>query len=105
MSQPGSDQIAVALGALRNEAQAWLAQQDALGGAASTAADMLITAYVDTTVFDDFLAVYNTLARLVTRHCADGAATANDIARTLVSVADEYEADEAANLHTMQSLS
>jgi hypothetical protein len=65
---------------------------------------MLITAYVDTTVFDDFLAVYNTLTRLVTRHCTDAAATAGDIAQTLLSVADEYEADEAANLHTMQSL-
>jgi len=105
MSQPRSDQIAVAVGALRNEAQAWRAQQDALGGAASIAAALPITAYVETTVFDDFLVAYNKLAGTVIRHCSDGGATAGDIAQTLVSVADAFEADEAANLHNMQNLS
>jgi hypothetical protein len=105
MSQPApSNEIAAALGALRDEAGAWQALRAGLDTAATSANELGITAYRDTGVFDAFLAANNQLVYLVARHCSDACATAGDIAQTLLSVAATYEAADAANLHTMQNI-
>jgi hypothetical protein len=105
MSQPApSNEIAAALGALRDEAGAWQTMQAGLDTAARSATELGITAYGDTGVFDAFIAANNQLVYLVARHCTDARTTAGDIAQTLLSVATSYEADEAANLHTMQNI-
>ena len=105
MSQPApGNEIAAALGALRDEAAAWQTLGAGLGTAARSTSELGITAYRDTGVFDAFIAANNQFVYVVARHCADAHTTAGDIAQTLLSVASAYEADEAANLHTMQNL-
>jgi hypothetical protein len=105
MSQPApSNEIAAALGALRDEAGTWQTLKVHLYTAARSANDLGITAYGDTGVFDALIDANNQLVNLVVRHCADARAAADDIAQTLLSVAISYAADEAANLHTMQNI-
>ena len=91
MTEPASDVIEVAVDGIYREAAVWDEQSTRLADCAFQADHLAIDVY-DTVVFNEFLASYNEVTREVARLCTQGRLVTRQIAQTLRTVADTYDA-------------
>lgn len=94
----------MATDALRADAAAWNTAADELGSAAATAqarvVPMAAFSFAGTAIAESYEALRVKTEALL----RDGAAYFDDIAHTLRTAADQYDADEADNAHAIQDI-
>ena len=104
MTQPPSaEQVAVATGALRREADQWDQQSRRLGEQGTKAADMEF-GRLEAGLFQLMVGPYNDVVHTVAARCQEGAAAMTEIAGTLRSVAGTYDAEDKASEHRIRNL-
>ncbi len=104
MTNPTPDQIDVAIGALDEESRLWAELSHRLKGCGRTVADLRITEYRNTTIFDAFIAGYNAASGTFAERCDAGAVQTFEIGVRLLTVAEVYATEEEANVHAQYNL-
>jgi hypothetical protein len=104
MTQPPSgEQVTVATNALRNEAREWDTQSALLGTESAKVADMEF-GRLEAGLFQLMVDPYNDVIHDLAARCQEGATAMNEIANTLRSVADTYDAEDKAAAHRIRNL-
>lgn len=104
MTQPPSaEQVTVATNALRNEATEWQAQSGVLGKESSKVAGMEF-GRLEAGLFQLMVGPYNDVIHAVAARCQEGATAMTEIADTLRSVADIYDAEDKAAEHRIRNV-
>jgi hypothetical protein len=103
MSQPTTQEVAVATGALRTEAGEWSEQSTAIGAIAAKAGEMEL-GRVEAGLFQLVVSPYNEVVKQVQARCQEGQAAMSEIAGTLRSVADTYDGEDSNNAHRIHNL-
>ena len=104
MTQPPSpEQVSVATNALRAEAGEWLAQSAALGTESAKVAEMEF-GRLEAGLFQLIVGPYNDVIDAVAARCREGATAMTEIAATLRSVADTYDAEDKASEHRIRNI-
>lgn len=101
---PTPDGITVATDALRADAGDWNKAADEVRHAAATAARLALPASAFSFAGGAVAGSYEALRAKAAALLVEGAENFTDIAAALVSAADQYDADEAANAHAMQNI-
>jgi hypothetical protein len=101
---PTSEQITVALEALRTDADKWVGGADELRSAAGRAGAMALPPAAFSFAGQAVLTSYERLRVKTAELLRAGAVNFDDIATALRQSADAYEADEAAGAHRMTSI-
>ncbi|WP_250000234.1 hypothetical protein [Actinoplanes sp. M2I2] len=104
MTQPPSgEQVTVATTALRNEAGEWESQSGGLGNLSSKVAEMEF-GRLEAGLFQLMVGPYNDVIQAVSARSREGAAAMAEIAKTLRSVADTYDAEDKASEHRIRNV-
>jgi hypothetical protein len=104
MTQPMPDQVAAALGLLREEADIWTTSAGQLDAVSGKASSLKIDISLVYPIWDEFLTVYNEVAQLVADRTGQGRAATAAIGEALSAIAGVYEDEERANLHAVHNL-
>lgn len=100
---PSPAGIHVATDTLRTEADTWQAQSERLADITELVR-ALDLGRLEAGVFQVVVDSYQEVVRAVTDRCAEGTERTREIADTLRSCADTYDAEEAKNLHAINKL-
>ncbi|HEX5201595.1 hypothetical protein ACFQS1_25520 [Paractinoplanes rhizophilus] len=100
---PSGEQVAVATQALRNEATEWDSQSAVLAGQSSTVAGMEF-GRLEAGLFQLMVGPYNDVIHAVADRTREGATAMTEIAATLRTVADTYEAEDKAAEHRIRNI-
>lgn len=100
---PGPEHVAAATGALRTEATQWDAQSTTLGALSTKVGDMEF-GRLEAGLFQLMVGPYNDVIHAVTARCREGAVAMTEIAGTLRSVADTYDAEDKAAEHRTRNV-
>ncbi|SDT80899.1 type VII secretion target [Actinoplanes derwentensis] len=103
MSLPTPEEVSVATNALRTEAGLWDEQAGRLGTLSGETAAMEF-GRLEAGLFQVMVDPYNDVIRAVTARCAEGATAMGEIAATLRSVADTYDAEDRAGAHRIKNI-
>jgi hypothetical protein len=104
MTQPPSaEQVAVATGALRTEATEWDEQSGKLAQQGAKVAEMEF-GRLEAGLFQLMVGPYNDVIHAVSARCQEGAAAMTEMAKTLRSVADTYDAEDKASEHRIRNV-
>ena len=104
MTQPPSrEQVSVATNALRNEAGEWLAQSALLATQSAKVAEMEF-GRLEAGLFQLMVGPYNDVIDAVAARSKEAAAAMTEIAGTLRSVADTYDAEDKASEHRIRNI-
>ncbi|OLR91428.1 hypothetical protein [Actinokineospora bangkokensis] len=103
MAPPTSEQITTAIQALRTEAGVW-DTESAEVGRMPPMAEKLKLDRVEAGLFQVVFDAYKQVIDQVIARTTEGAAQTAEIAKTLRSVADTYEREEAANVHRLNNI-
>ncbi|MBU2664802.1 hypothetical protein KOI35_14970 [Actinoplanes bogorensis] len=100
---PNAEQVAVATGALRSEAGVWDEQSGRLGELSTKSAGMEF-GRLEAGVFQIMVSPYNDVVHVVAGRTGEGATAMTEIAATLRSVADTYDAEDKASEHRIRNV-
>lgn len=100
---PGREQVTVATNALRSEAGEWDEQGKTLGEQGTKVAGMEF-GRLEAGLFQLMVGPYNDVIDMVSARCQEGAAAMAEIAGTLRSVADTYDAEDKASEHRIRNI-
>jgi hypothetical protein len=100
---PSREQVTVATGALRTEAGEWDTQSTEMGNLSTKVAGMEF-GRLEAGLFQMMVGPYNDVIHGVAARCAEGATAMRQIASTLRSVADTYEAEDKAAEHRIRNV-
>lgn len=100
---PTKEQLTVATNALRTDASVWDAQSTAIGDVVPKVQDLRLSR-IEAGVFQVMVRPYDDVAEELTNRCGEGKARMIEIADTLHTVADTYDAEEAKNMHALRNL-
>ena len=100
---PGREQVTVATNALRREADEWDEQARKIGEQGAKVADMEF-GRLEAGLFQLMVGPYNDVIDMVSARCQEGAAAMTEIAGTLRSVADTYDAEDKASEHRIRNI-
>src|SRR4051794_16115668 len=103
MTYPDHAQVTVATNALRAEAGEWDAQGGQLAQLSTTVADMEF-GRLEAGLFQLMVGPYNDVIHAVSARCREGATAMTEIAGTLRSVADTYDAEDKAAEHRIRNV-
>ena len=103
MTQPSPQEVAVATNALRNEAGEWNAQSATMSDLARRTAEMEF-GRLEAGLFQLMVGPYNDVIQAVTARVGEGTVTMSEIASTLRSVADTYDAEDKASMHRIKNV-
>lgn len=98
MSLPTPEEVSVATNALRGEAGLWDEQAGRLRALSGTASGMDL-GRLEAGLFQMMVEPYNQVIRAVSARCAEGATAMTEIAATLRTVADTYDAEDRDGAH------
>jgi hypothetical protein len=100
---PSAEQVAVATNALRTEAGEWDTQSGAMAALGTKVAGMEF-GRLEAGLFQLMVGPYNDVIQAVAARCEEGATAMTEIAATLRSVADTYDAEDKAVLHRIKNV-
>ena len=100
---PTREQVTVATDALRNEAREWVTQSTAMASLSTTIAGMEF-GRLEAGLFQLMVGPYNDVITVAAARCAEGATAMTEIAGTLRSVADTYDAEDKAAEHRIRNV-
>ncbi|MEV0902379.1 hypothetical protein [Actinoplanes sp. NPDC049802] len=103
MTQPNAEQVSVATDALRTEANLWDEQSDNLTALGARVAGMEF-GRLEAGLFQLMVGPYNDVIHGVAARCAEGATAMTEMAATLRSVADTYDAEDRAGAHRIKKI-
>ena len=104
MTQPPSaEHVAVATAALRNEAREWDTQSAEVAALSTTVAAMEF-GRLEAGLFQLMVGPYNDVIHGIADRCSEGATAMTDIASTLRTVADTYDAEDKAAEHRTRNV-
>jgi hypothetical protein len=104
MTQPPSgEQVTVATNALRTEAGEWDRQSGTLGQQGAKVAAMEF-GRLEAGLFQMMVGPYNDVIHAVAARCREGATAMTEIAGTLRSVADTYDAEDKTAEHRVRNV-
>ena len=104
MTQPPSgEQVTVATNALRDEAGEWNSQSAKLGEQGTKVAEMEF-GRLEAGLFQLMVGPYNDVVHAVSARSREGATAMAEIAGTLRSVADTYDAEDKAAEHRIRKV-
>jgi hypothetical protein len=102
MSQPTPDEVHIACEALRSEAVQWDGQGEKLRIMSATAAEFEFNR-VEAGLFQVMVGAYNDVINAVSARSGEGATAMAEVATTLRSAADIYEAEDRAGEHRIRN--
>lgn len=100
---PSSEQVTVATNALRNEAREWDTQSGKIGEQGTKVAEMEF-GRLEAGLFRLMVGPYNDVIHAVSARSREAATAMAEIADTLRSVADLYDAEDKAGEHRIRKL-
>jgi hypothetical protein len=100
---PSGEQVSVATNALRSEANEWQTQSALLGRESAKIAEMEF-GRLEAGLFQMLVGPYNDVVHTLAARCQEGSAAMTEIATTLRSVADTYDAEDKAAEHRLRNL-
>jgi hypothetical protein len=100
---PSSEQVTVATNALRNEAREWDTQATTMADLSVKVAGMEF-GRLEAGLFQMMVGPYNDVIHGVAARCKEGASAVTEIANTLRSVADTYDAEDKAAAHRISNV-
>ena len=100
---PSREQVTVATDALRNEAGEWDTQSTAIGDLSTKVSGMEF-GRLEAGLFQMMVGPYNDVIHGVAARCMEGATAMTEIANTLRSVADTYDAEDKAAEHRIRNV-
>jgi len=100
---PSAEQVAVATNALRSEAGEWDTQSTAMGALSTKVAGMEF-GRLEAGLFQMMVGPYNDVIHAVAARGKEGATAMTEIADTLRSVADTYDAEDKAAMHRIKNV-
>ncbi|MEU6266874.1 type VII secretion target [Saccharopolyspora shandongensis] len=103
MAPPDKNEVEVATGVLRAEADIWDEQADALGLIASQAAQLRVGA-LESGLFLPMMSAYDEVVDQVHDRCREGVERTREVAGTLRRVADTYEQEDEDGTHALRNL-
>ncbi|MBG0569110.1 type VII secretion target [Actinoplanes aureus] len=103
MTYPSHEQVSGATDALRREATQWETQSGKLGALSGKVAEMEF-GRLEAGLFQIMVGPYNDVINAVAARCAEGATAMSEIAGTLRSAADTYEAEDEAGAHRIKNV-
>ena len=103
MTYPSREQVSSATDALRSEATQWDEQSVKLRVLSGKVAEMEF-GRLEAGLFQIMVGPYNDVISAVTARCAEGATAMSEIAGTLRSAADTYEAEDEAGAHRIKNV-
>jgi hypothetical protein len=103
MARPTAAEIATATATLRTEAGVWIDQASAIA-AMSSHADRLRLSRLEAGVFQIIVNAYEELVDVAVSRCKEGNQRMGEIASTLRSIADTYDAEERRGEHRLRNL-
>jgi len=103
MTYPGPEEVSVATNALRGEAGEWDAQSATIGPVGTKVAAMEF-GRLEAGLFQLMVGPYNDVIHAVAARCKEGASAMTEIANTLRSVADTYDAEDTASEHRIRNV-
>jgi hypothetical protein len=103
MTHPSGEEVSVATNALRSEAGEWNAQSATIGLVGTKVAAMEF-GRLEAGLFQLMVGPYNDVIHAVAARCAEGATAMTEIADTLRSVADTYDAEDKAAEHRIRNV-
>lgn len=102
-NDPSPEIISHATAELRTEAGTWTKQAAQMRSISSTVSGLSITD-VNGGMFATWLRTYNEIVDQIKARTGEGAAAFDGISSTLKTVADIYDAEEAAKVHALMKL-
>ncbi|MEV0697084.1 hypothetical protein AB0I53_04070 [Saccharopolyspora sp. NPDC050389] len=103
VAPPDKNEVEVATGALRIEADIWDEQADALNLIASEVAQLRVGA-LESGPFFLLLSAYDEVVGQVHDRCREGVQRTREVAGTLRQVADTYEQEDEDGTHALRNL-
>lgn len=103
MAPPTTDQITVAIQALRTEAGVWDTQAGAMSDIKSKTEGLQLTR-LEAGLFQVIFDTYGQVIDQVIARSGEGNTEMLDIGTTLRAVADTYEQEEAQNVHNLNNI-
>ena len=103
MTQPTPQEVTVATNALRSEAGEWETQSAVMADLSGRVADMEF-GRLEAGLFQLMVGPYNDVIHGVAARCQEGATAMTEIAGTLHSVADTYDAEDQAAMHRIKDV-
>ena len=104
MTHPTGDEIRVATGAIRAEADIWYESSATLTAAREATWVLPIDGVPSASLFAEFVTAYNEVVTLVHDRFRQGTTHTADVGTALRTVADTYDAEEQASLHAWHNL-
>lgn len=103
MTHPSPEEVSVATNTLRSEAGEWDAQSATIGQVGTKVAAMEF-GRLEAGLFQLMVGPYNDVIHAVAARCKEGATATTEIATTLRSVADTYDAEDRASEHRIRNV-
>ncbi|MEV5536611.1 type VII secretion target [Saccharopolyspora shandongensis] len=103
LAPPAKNEVEVATGALRSEADIWDEQADSLGLIASQVVQLRM-GILEAGPFFLLTSAYDEVVDLVHHRCREGSDRAQEVAGTLRQVADTYEREDEDGTHAFRNL-
>jgi hypothetical protein len=103
MTQPASQHVRVATDALRTEAGEWERQSSAIGAIEATVSGMEL-GRVEAGLFQLVVSPYSDVVNQVRARCGEARTAMTEIAATLRSVADTYDAEDRNSEHRIHNV-
>lgn len=100
---PTREQVTVATDVLRNEAREWDTQSTDMANLSTKVAGMEF-GRLEAGLFQLMVGPYNDLVHGAAARCKEGATAMTEIANTLRSVADTYDAEDKAAEHRIRNV-
>ncbi len=103
MTYPSSEEVTVATSSLRSEAGEWDTQSATIGPAGAKVAAMEF-GRLEAGLFQLMVGPYNDVIHAVAARCTEGATAMTEIATTLRTVANTYDAEDQAAEHRIRNI-
>jgi hypothetical protein len=103
MTLPTPGEVHVATDELRTEAGTWNVQCDRLAAFSSKVAEMEF-GRLEAGLFQMMVGPYNDVIHAITDRCGEGVTAMREIASTLRSAADTFEAEDRAGAHRIKNI-